>query len=53
MKKALLALVFLISTVALKAQEIAWMSMDQALLAQQQTPKKNIYGCLHHLVWPL
>ena len=40
MKKALLVLVFLISTEALTAQEIAWMSMDQALLAQQQTPKK-------------
>ena len=40
MKKALLVLVFLISTVALTAQEIAWMSMDQALLAQQKTPKK-------------
>ena len=40
MKKAILLLVFLISTAALTAQEIAWMSMDQALLAQQQTPKK-------------
>ena len=40
MKKAILLLVFLISTAALTAQEIAWMSMDQALLAQQQMPKK-------------
>ena len=40
MKKALLVLTFLISTAALTAQEIAWMSMDQALVAQQQTPKK-------------
>ena len=40
MKKALLVLGFLISTVALSAQEITWMSMDQALFAQQQTPKK-------------
>ncbi len=40
MKKALLVFVFLISTATLKAQEIAWMSMDKALVAQQQMPKK-------------
>ena len=40
MKKAILLLVLFFYATTFQAQEIAWMSMDQALLAQQQKPKK-------------
>jgi thioredoxin-related protein len=40
MKKRIFTLVFLIATLAVSAQEIEWMSMNEALEAQQKEPKK-------------
>jgi len=38
---------------ALQAQNIQWMTLAEAREAQKKVPKKNLYGCLHGLVWPL
>ena len=41
MKNLLLVLILLLTGVA-KAQKINWMSMNEALVAQKETPKKII-----------
>ncbi len=40
MKKILIFLVVILTTVTLKAQEINWMTMDEAIAAQVKNPKK-------------
>ena len=40
MKKSLLFILFIFSVSALQAQEIKWMSMNEALAAQKKDPKK-------------
>ena len=40
MKKSLFTIVFLIATLTVSAQEIEWMSMNEALAAQKKEPKK-------------
>jgi len=40
MKKRIFTVLFLIATLAVSAQEIKWMSMNEALEAQQKEPKK-------------
>src|SRR5690606_31206392 len=39
MKKLLLALFIVLGTIGVQAQEIKWMSMDEALAAQKKKPK--------------
>jgi thioredoxin-related protein len=39
MKKTILALVFLASVASIRAQEIKWMTFDQAVAAQKKVPK--------------
>ncbi len=40
MKKLILSLLFLMFTILVNAQEIKWMSMNEALAAQKKAPKK-------------
>ena len=40
MKKSLLFILFIFSVLAMQAQEIKWMSMNEALEAQKENPKK-------------
>ena len=61
MKKIFSIFLMLVAVVA-SAQEIKWMSMNDALAAQKKTPKKKsmhfllgvfYYGCIHYMVWSL
>ena len=53
MKKIILVLSLSLLSIVSFAQEIKWMTMDEALKAQEKEPKPIFYGCLHRLVWPL
>ena len=48
--KNILLLLILFSFGNIAAQEINWMTMNEALAAQKKNPKKIFYGCVHHVV---
>ena len=37
----------------ISAQEINWMSLEEAVVMQKKSPKKNNDGCLYQLVWTM
>ena len=43
MKQAFFLVTLFIATSSITAQKIDWMTMDEALAAQQETPKKYLW----------
>ena len=40
-------------TVSVVAQEINWVTLEEAVELQKKNPKKNCDGYVHRLVWTL
>ena len=55
MTRKLIAIVafVLVATATLEAQEIKWMTFDQAIAAQKKKPKKYFIDVYTNLVWTL
>lgn len=50
MKKSLIVLLLTFGSVVSYAQEIKWMTFNEAMELQKKKSKTHFYGCLHGLV---